>query len=231
MKWKCLFFLSWCAFLVAPATAEQLYVYVPTDVRAKNLQQAIGMACPNITVTAFGRGIDFRQLVKKSPPDAILSPLPVLEHRLGFKSAIRGVKNGFTDEQYVLLSVDKAFDLRNIENSKIGVVDILGRKAMGEFVSQLMQTKVKLKRVTKQEDLLSLLTFGSVDGVFVSESQYRQIRKRSNLNLVVTNPNIKVGLASIALVNLSAKQKIADCVKRFDKKLNRILGVEQWRIL
>jgi hypothetical protein len=231
MKWKHLLSLSLCSLLAAPVMGENLFVFVPTDVRAKAMQQDISDACPDISVTVFGRGKDFREEVSKSPPDAILSLLPVIDRSSPFETVMRGVQNGFTEEEYVLVSVDKALDLGQIQTKKIGVVDLLGRKPMGEFVSQLFQADIKLKRVTKQEDLLPLLTFGSVDGIFVSERLYQQIKNRSNLNLVSTSLNIKVGLVSAALATSAAKEKIVNCLKKFDGKINGTLGVDQWRVL
>jgi hypothetical protein len=231
MKWKHLLSLGLCSILAAPVNAEELFVFVPTDVRAKVMQQDISAVCPDIAVTVFGRGKDFRRQVKKSPPDAILSLLPVIDRSSNYDTVMRGVANGLTEEEYVLVSVDRALDLGQIQSKKIGVVDLLGRKPMGEFVSQLFQADIKLKRVTKQEDLLPLLTFGSVDGIFVSERLYRQIKNRSNLNLVSTSLNIKVGLVSAALASKGAKEKIVGCLKKFDAKLNGTLGVDQWRVL
>jgi hypothetical protein len=231
MKWKYFLSLGLCSILATPVLGDNLYVFVPTDVRAKVMQQDISTVCPNVGVTVFGRGKDFRRQVKKSPPDAILSLLPVIDRSSNFETVMRGVQNGFTEEDYVLVSVDKALDLGQIQTNKIGVVDLLGRKPMGEFVSQLFQADIMLKRVTKQEDLLPLLTFGSVDGIFVSERLFRQIKDRSNLNLVATSLNIKVGLVSAALAGAEAKEKIVNCLKKFNTKLNGTLGVDQWRIL
>ncbi|NQZ06923.1 MAG: hypothetical protein HRT35_07160 [Algicola sp.] len=231
MKWKYFLSLGLCSILATPVLGDNLYVFVPTDVRAKVMQQDISTICPNVGVTVFGRGKDFRKQVKKSPPDAILSLLPVIDRSSDFETVMRGVQNGLTEESYVLVSVDKALDLGQIQTNKIGVVDLLGRKPMGEFVSQLFQADIKLKRVTKQEDLLPLLTFGSVDGIFVSERLFKQIKNRSNLNLVSTTLNIKVGLVSAALAGAEAKEKIVNCLKKFNAKLNGTLGVDQWRIL
>jgi hypothetical protein len=231
MKWKHFLSLGLCSMLAAPVMGDNLFVFVPTDVRAKVMQQDINTICPGVAVTVFGRGKDFRKQVKKSPPDAILSLLPVIDRSSPFETVMRGVQNGLTEEEYVLVSVDQALDLGQIQTKKIGVVDLLGRKPMGEFVSQLFQADIKLKRVTKQEDLLPLLTFGSVDGIFVSERLYLQIKDRSNLNLVATSLNIKVGLVSAALAGKGAKAKIVNCLKKFNTKLNGTLGVDQWRIL
>lgn len=221
--------------LALPVWGDNLFVFVPTDVRAKVMQQDISVICPNVTVTVFGRGKDFRKQIKKTPPDAILSLLPVIKRTSLFDTVMRGVQKGVTEEEYVLVSVDEPMEAAKIINKKIGVVDLLGRKPMGEFVSQLFKADIKIKRVTKQEDLLPLLTFGSVDGIFVSKRLYQQIKNKSNLNLVYTQLNIKVGLVSAALATSTAtptaKKSIVGCLKKFNGKINTKLGVDQWRVL
>ncbi|MFT5162950.1 MAG: hypothetical protein ACI9FJ_001531 [Alteromonadaceae bacterium] len=231
MKWKHFLSFTLALILALPVWADNLFVFVPTDVRAKAMQQDISAICPNVTVTVFGRGKDFRKQVKKKPPDAILSLLPVINRSSPFEPVMRGVQQGVTEEEYVLVSVDEPLDITKLGSRKIGVVDLLGRKPMAEFISGLFQSDIKIKRVTKQEDLLPLLTFGSVDGIFVSERLYMQIKNKSNLNLVFTRLNIKVGLVSAALATTAAKENIVGCLKKFSGKLNGILGVDQWRVL
>ncbi len=217
--------------LSVSAWAESLYVFVPTEVRANIMQQKISDICKDVDVTVFGRAKDFHKEVQSAPPHAILSLLPVIERSGSFSTALKGVRDGTSEEDYVLVSVDKPIDITSIGDKKIGVVDLLGRKPMGQFISQLFQTDVKLKRVTKVEDLLPLLTFGAVDGIFISEALYNQLKSKSNLNLVSTRLNIKVGLVSAALLDAKAKDKISKCIQGFDGELNETLGVEQWRAL
>jgi hypothetical protein len=211
--------------------ADSLYVFVPTEVRANKLQQKIGSYCSGVDVTVFGRAKDFHNKVKAVPPTAILSLLPVIEHTLLFNAAIMGLRNGVNSEGYVLVSIDKTLGLDSLHNKKIGVVDLLGRKPMRVFIEQLLKTKIKLKRVTKVEDLLPLITFESVDAIFISESTFKQLKLKSKLNLVATPLNINIGLASAALSDAIIKDQLKDCLFAFDKKLNSTLGVDQWHTL
>lgn len=231
MRWKHVFFLGLSALLVMPVSANNLFVFVPTNVRAKAMQQNISTICPGITVTVFARSKDFRKQVKKSPPDAILSLLPVINRNNPFETVMRGMQKGDSEEEYILVSVDEPLEMSKVNKKKIGVVDLLGRKPMGEFISRLFQADVKIKRVTKPEDLLPLLTFGSVDGIFISERDYINLKKSSKLNLVYTRLNIKVGLVSAALAETGTKQNIVECLNRFDSELNTTLGVDQWHLL
>ena len=170
LKKIAIFFL--CILVSEKLSAESLYVFVPTEVRTNKLQQKISAYCSGVDVTVFGRAKDFHKKVKAVPPTAILSLLPVVEHTLVFSPAIVGLRDGLSSESYVLVSVEKPIELERLNNKKIGVVDLLGRKPMRTFIEELLQTQVKLKRVTKTEDLLPLITFSSVDALFVSQSTY-----------------------------------------------------------
>jgi hypothetical protein len=211
--------------------AESLYVFVPTEVRANKLQQKIGSYCSGVDVTVFGRAKDFHNKIKAVPPTAILSLLPVVEHTLSFSNTILGLRNGVNNESYVLVSIERPLSLDSLYNKKIGVVDLLGRKPMRVFIEELLKTKIKLKRVTKVEDLLPLITFESVDAIFISETMFKQLKVKSKLNLVATPLNINIGLASAALSDAIIKDRLKDCLFAFDKKLNSTLGVDQWHTL
>ncbi len=212
------------------ASAESLYVFIPTEVRANVMQDKIGAFCLDVDVTVFGRAKDFHKQMKISPPNAILSLMPVINYNETYSATLNGSKNGSISEDYVLVSIDKALDLAAITGKRIGAIDLLGRKPMSDFISKLFNTKVKLKRVTKVEDLLALITFGSVDGIFIAESLFEQLRLKSNLNLISTRLNIKLGLASAAISG-STDRKMTECIAAFDTELNTTLGVDKWYML
>ena len=215
----------------AGLAAESLYVFIPTEVRANKLQQKIGSYCSGVDVTVFGRAKDFHNKVKAVPPTAILSLLPVVKHTSLFNTAIMGLRDGLSSEGYVLVSVNKPIRVDNLNNKKIGVVDLLGRKPMRSYIEQLLNAQVKLKRVTKVEDLLPLITFESVDALFTSRSIYNKLQSKSKLKLVATPLDIKIGLASAALSDDIIRDRLKECVFAFDKNLNSTLGVDQWRTL
>lgn len=220
-----------CLLFSLTLLAESLYVFVPTEVRANKLQQKIAKYCSEVDVTVFGRAKDFHKKIKISPPTAILSLLPVVEKNQLFDTTIRGKRKGLSSEGYVLVSVDTPLKLTDIANKKIGVVDLFGRKPMIQFIEQLLQVKVKLKRVTKVEDLLPLITFDSVDAIFISNTLFAQLKSKSKLNLVATQLNIQLGLASAALSNKVIEENLKTCLFAFDKQLNSTLGVDQWNAL
>ena len=228
MKWKHFLSLGLCSILAAPVMADNLFVFVPTDVRAKAMQQDISTVCPNVAVTVFGRGKDFRRQIKQNPPNGILSLLPIINHLGTFNTVLKGSKNGDTQEKFVIVSVGSPLNVKDVAHKKIGIVDLLGRKPMGKFIADFFPVAVKLKRVTKTDDLLPLLTFGSVEAVLVSESHFLQLKAKSNLQLVASPSNLTMSLVRLALNGKSSQEKLLRCINRFDNKINSTLGVDKW---
>jgi hypothetical protein len=210
---------------------NSLYVFYPTDIRPNKMAKYITEYCPEINTTVFGRIKDFKEQIHRSPPDAILSYAPVIEKNLQYSSFVQGVKQGQSNEDYVLVSIKKPVALDQLPFIKIGVLDILGRKAMKSFMNKTLGTKVKISRVTKTEDILNLLSFGLVDAIFISQQRYNKFRLQSQLPLVATSLHFKMGLAVLAIKNGISKGIYANCVNQLDKQTNALLGVDQWDVL
>ncbi len=214
--------------LSSMSLSNSLYIFVPSETRATVVEEYIKTSCNNLEVTAFGRAKDFSTQVEAQPPTAVLTLLPIIERNNQFETVLKGVKDGVTEEDYVIVSVDDPIDLNDLAGVKVGVVDLLGRKPMTEFVGQLLQSDVRLKRVSKIEDLLPLLSFGTADSLFISESVYESIKTKTQVNLVATRVNIKIGLVSAAVGGGSGKDEVASCIRNFGGEINKILGVDSW---
>lgn len=230
MNWKKLV-ISLLAAVATYSQASKLYVFVPTEVRANVMQESISQACPGVDVTVFGRAKEFGLEIKKNPPSALLTLLPVIERNNNFTTVMKGSKDGKEFEDYVLVTVGQAADLSQLEKSKVGVIDVLGRKPMAKFVGQLLQANVKLKRVSKVEDLLPLLSFGAVNSIFIPESIFERIRAKSKQDLVATRLNVKVGLTSAALSGNDSDKVIEQCISSLPPRINQEMGVDQWQHL
>lgn len=211
--------------------AESVFVYYPTEVKAQAIQKSLVSVCPSLDFTVFGRSKDFRKGLETSPPQGVVTMAPIVDALDTYSTIAKGLKEGRTEDDYLLVSMNEALPIENLANVKIGVIDILGRKPMSEYVQGLLGQKVKLKRVTKVEDLLPLLSFGSVQGVLVSRTTFELINAKTNLQLVSLSVNAKLGLAQAATSTSNSGDNIAKCVAGLSQELNTILGVEQWKVL
>lgn len=212
------------------ATAGKLYVYYPATVRPQVMQQKLSLACPASEVMVFGRYEDFKAKVDADKPDVILTKTPLVSQFAGYSSASKAVAHGKTDEEFVLLSVDTPVDPASVNaTTVIGVIDFLGRAGMSDFVKKFLPVEPSLKRVTKVEDLLPLLTFKMAKAVIVSKDFVPFFKQTSQLKFVETPlPAVSSGIASIASKDASAGA-IIKSVQGISQPAAIFPGVDSWK--
>jgi len=209
--------------------AESLYVFYPTVMRAKVVQQKLSIALPGVKTVVLSRYRDFKKKVQEAQPDAILAKQPVVESIAGYSIKLRGVRNGATEEGYALLAVDTSLDPNNISQMMLGVLDLLGRKGMVKFIDDHFSAKPKLKRVTKIEDLLPLLTFNMAEGILIPKSHVDYFTDISKLNFVaVPIPQVTIGIAAVATKQGSRPELILKTLQNIDKATEALLEVNSW---
>jgi|tagenome__1003787_1003787.scaffolds.fasta_scaffold19927560_1 hypothetical protein len=228
-----------CALLVSLALAgasaarepdyrPSVYAFLHTETKSATLAKSLQDKLPGLTVTVFGRYRDFEEAMASRRPDAVIALQPLIgAQRLPV--LLQGVRGDHDWEPYVLLTTGATDG--TLSGKLIGVVDVLGRDGTQEFVTKLLKTPdVKLKRVTKMEDLLPLLQFSVADSVLVPATLVKGIVERSRLPLRVRElPDARVGLPAVGIVNASAREVVLQQIQRLDGDTNRSLGVDRWR--
>lgn len=230
-----LLFALLAGLLSGTATAQgKLYVFYPSLVRPIAIQDALARKCPGLSVTVFGRLNDFQAKVADDAPEAILAQPAVLAQYAPYAPRLQGLRKGSATEPYVLLSIDKPVDPARMDGVTLGVVGLLERKPMSEFVQRLVAGTPRLDRVTKVEDLLPLLTFRTVAAVLVSEAVANEFRKKSQVNLVSAG----LGGAKVELVSLAVRKaetagpvdpKIVKAIQDLGAAELELLGVDAWK--
>lgn len=217
----------------APVSAQapaRLFVYIHTDVKSAALEKSLRARLPTFAVTVFGRFKDFEDAFLASRPDAVLASGPLLQ-LLKLPPALQGQRSGKDFENYVLLSTAGTPPLvPPLGQRTLGVVDLLGRTGTQQFVTNLLKAPdIKLKRVTKQEDLLSLLQFGAADAVLLPASSVKTFTERSRLRLQSRElTDARVSLTGVAVVNANLRALIVKQLQSLDGDTNRAIGVEGW---
>jgi hypothetical protein len=220
------------AYLGSAAAGAKVFVFYPSLARPLAIQDALAKKCPELDITVFGRLTDLQALVEREHPQAILAQADVLKQFPAYQPKLQGTRKGSATEDFVLLSIDKPFDMAKLSSSSIGVVGLLDRKEMDGFVAGLVSGAPRLNRVTKVEDLLPLLIFQSVSAVLVSEANMREFRKKSQANLVeVKLEKAKVGLVAAGVMEGSADaaKKILPSLQTLDANTLAMLGVDAWK--
>ena len=244
MRRKCcstaaLAFIGMLALLVPelPALAAgkpNVYVFLPTSIPPRKLQGFLSDAAPGVNFTVFGRQKDFVNTLKTKPPDAVIAHRPVIEG-IGVQNepVLQGTLGGKDSQQYVLVSVDQGIDTSNLAKLNVGAVDLLGRRKMSKFVAKLLGVpKVKVKRVTKVEDLLPLLQFSMADAVMLPPDKVDTFRSKSALNLQVTPINAAtVGLPSVSVLTGGQRQVAIDALQKVNPQVMTRMGLDVWKKL
>jgi len=214
------------AILATPALADKIYVFYPSMAKPNVVQAALQAKLSGQEVTVFGRLADFSSMVAQTPPDAILAPKALADQFAGFKVFLKGARKGGPSEDAVLIST-KPVNTGAMAAVNLGVVGVLERPAMAGFVQGVVGAQPKLKIVTKVEDLLPLLTFGSADAVLVGEGQVEEIKGRSQAALQATPVDGgKIGLLVAAAKGDASKLEAA--LKALGAAEKKMLGVDTW---
>lgn len=211
------------------AASESLYIFFPTTARPQMLQQLFNQSAPGVEVTVFGRYRDFFAFVQKEPPDAILTKGPVIDALASYTIKLTGSRNGKVEDPFVLLSVAKKIELQQIPDLTVGILDMLGRKGMHDFMAPYFKAVPRLERVSKLEDLLSLLTLNMVDAVLIPEIQAIFFQSVSNLQFQVTQvPQMRTKIIALAVRENREVQAIIKALFGLDEQVMSLLEVTNW---
>jgi hypothetical protein len=215
---------------IAAADRPSLYVFLHTDVKSTVLERTLQVKLPELEVTVFGRFRDFEAALAAKPPDAVLALEPLLASR-SLKASLRGVSNGDKSQRFVLLSAGAAPLDGALSGRTIGVVDLLGRTETQTFAARLLKTPdVRIKLVTKLEDLLSLLQFSAADAILVPASMVKPFTERSRLSLHVRElPDAVVGRASVAVLSTEPRAAITRAIQHLDTATNKMMDLDGWQ--
>jgi len=209
--------------------SENLFVFLPSTAKTRTINDNLKKSFPGTDIVVFGRFKDFYKKVLESSPDAILTKTPLIKQFKSYNIKAKGMIDNQLTEQYWIISIDKKITQNNLPGKTIGVLDFLGRKKITEFVNSLLNTKntIKIKRVTKTEDLLPMLTFKMADGILVTEKDINYFSSISNLNFKKT----KIKGAKAEIISLATKESVSEtqyinCLSKVSPKL---LGVDKWK--
>jgi hypothetical protein len=217
--------------LSPPTTARPdttLYVYAVTPLRARALEQKIEDAMPGVDVTVFGKLSDFKVALEANPPDAALSPKPVLTS-LNRAADLQGTRAGSDAEQYLLVST-RTLNRDMLSSFRYGIVDLVERRALPRFVAGLLGVSAapEVQRVTKIEDLLQLLQFQTADAVLLPERFRADFESKSKMNFTILSlSTAKVGLVAVSF--LGERQSVEGALRRLPKDVLADLGVDEWK--
>ncbi|MDX2051147.1 MAG: hypothetical protein SFV15_02080 [Polyangiaceae bacterium] len=205
------------------AAGSALVVFVHIDSKLRLLQTALEKQLPGTSVRTFSRFGDVRGAMASA--DAVLALAPVVAS-LGVSVAKSGVRSGKVTEPYSLVSTDASVKPSNV--SKVGFVDILGRRETTSFVQKIVGGSAQVERVTKLQDLLPLLQLKMAQAILVPTRLVPAFREQTRMQLHDTPAPNEIPLPVVG-ASSAAGRRIADKLQGANASLNNLLGVQSWR--
>jgi hypothetical protein len=206
-----------------------VHVFLQLDAKSSVIEKTLRQQLPELSVTVFGRLRDFEERLTAARPDAVLSIGPILQQH-GQTATLQGYRGGKSVEPYVLAAVNQPL-AGSLAGKTIGVVELLGREGTQTFVSGLLkEPSLKIKRVAKIEDLLSLLEFSAADGIVLPSSMLGMLLERTRLVIKTRElPGALVGLPAVAVLNPAAREIVVRSFQQLDAPTKHLLGIDSWR--
>ncbi|MBN1306941.1 MAG: hypothetical protein JXA18_03425 [Chitinispirillaceae bacterium] len=231
MKTAVTAYMMLCFAISSTCAQEKLFVFYPTTTRPQTVQERLEENANDVSVTVFGRYVDMSEKIVNEPPDALLSK-PALIRQLGnYTIALNGIRKGTAKETYVLMSINTPIDPKTVgAQTVIGAIDVLGRTGMKSFIGRFFPVEPKLKRVTKIEDLLPLLTFNMADAVLIEAVFIQYFKSTSHLEFTVTSlSETDSGIIALAIKNNGKAENTLTAFKKAGKGINTLFEVDQWK--
>ena len=205
-------------------------VFLQLDAKSSAIEKALQQHLPELRITVFGRLRDFEEGLANGHPDAILSVGPILKLH-GKTPSLQGYRGGKSAEPYLLASVNQPLE-GSLAGKTIGVVDLLGRGGTQAFLATLLkEADLKIKRVAKVEDLLSLLEFSAADGIVLPASMLSLLLERTRLVIKAKElPGDSMGLAAVSVLNPAVREVVVRSFQKLDAATMRMVGIDSWRV-
>ncbi len=226
-------FLFVANFFVTIASGnERLYIFYPSTFDYQSMQDKIDSTVPGVAITVFSRFDDFVLKMKAEPPEAIITkPILIQEQFSDYEVMLNGVRNGKTEDNYVILTIDSNFTSKSITNeSIIGIIDILGRTGMKTFVNRQFSIEPKIKRVSRIGDLLPFLSLDIATGIMIESVFIDYFKSTSQLQFTETPlPESMTGVIAFAVKKGKQAEKSLSSLKQNKKNICEPFYIQQWK--
>ena len=222
------------AFLLVGIAAGQtsVLVCVPGKQNTQFLQNCFDTLLGPSHAIVFGRIKDLEATIPTAPGAAIIAFAPLFDYVPGYKSVLLGKNKNVVGEKYFIVASSREVTKENVAGKKVGIIDLLYKGLLSNFVKDQFNVDIKfLKRVNKEEDLLTMLGLEAVDAIIVSSSQYNEIRSNTKLPLIIVATSINnIGFAVCAAKEGKINVALKKALLKSSNTLLREIGVDSWEI-
>jgi hypothetical protein len=216
--------LAWaCLHAQAP-----LLVCLPGGQSPARIDSALSPFLSPRKVIAFVRVRDLENVLASYPHASIVTTAAYAGYLTGYSIRLKGKKRD-AQSTYLVVSADSSVTSANLASRRIGVLDFLGREKIPRFVEDAFGLKpTALKRVSKREDLLSLMGMEAVDAVIVEAGDLAELQRETKLRLSVVMESKPIDHFPVLAVPIGGEDGVKQILLQQPKPVSEILGVERW---
>lgn len=214
--------IAWCQ--------TRLLVCVPGKQNTQLLQIGFDTLIGPKKAVVVGRIKDLDALLQANPDAAIISNRVFFNYAPGYSIALVGKKKTEESEKYFIVAASKEISTRPVSERKVGIVDFLIKDQLFQFIQDQFNHPITLlKRVNKEDDLLTMLGMEAVDEIIVSASQYDDILSNTKLPLtVVASSRHLIGFTVCAVKEGKGNPDLIRKLQKAPVPLLRELGIDSW---
>jgi hypothetical protein len=208
----------------------KLLICMPGKQNTQRLQNGFDTLVGQGTAIVLGRIKDVEALLPVNPDAAIISSKAFFNYLPGYTYVLVGKKKQQAGEKYFIVTASKEISKESIARQKVGIIDFLNKDRLPKFVHDQFNLNITfLKRVNKEDDLLTMLGMEVVDAIIVSASQYRDIypNTRLPLTIIATSEN-NVGFAVCAAKEGKIDDKLVQALLKTPVYILKELGIDSW---
>jgi hypothetical protein len=209
-----------------------LLVCLPGKQNTQFLQDCFDTLIGPSNSMVLGRIKDLEAVIQAMPNAAIIAFAPLFEYVPGYTPFLMGKNKKTAGEKFFIVTALKEITKENIAEKKVGIVDLLFKAHLSQFVKDYFGMEIKsLKRANKEEDLLTMLGLEAVDAIIVSSTQYSEILSNTKLPLaIVATSKREIGFAECAVKEGKIDPALKKALLKSSKVLFRELGIDSWEM-
>jgi hypothetical protein len=216
----------------AVGAQTDLFVCLPGKQNTLVLQNYFDTLLGSSRAVVFGRIKDLEATLSKSPQAPIIAFGPFFDYLQGYKTILVGKYLKMSGDKFYLIAASKEITRENIADKKVGIIDLFCKQHLPLFIREQFNIDIKsLKKVTKEDDLLTMLGLEAVDAIIISSEQYREILSNTKLpiTIVATSKN-DVGFAVCAAKEGKIDPALKKTLLKSPNALLRELGIDSWEV-
>lgn len=209
-----------------------ILICIPGKTNTREIQCGFDTLLGPGKVLVFGRIRDLEATIPTAPDAAIITYAPYFTYTPGYKTVLAGKVGTASSEKYLLVAASPDVTMDNISEKKIGMVDFLGRTHLSTFAKSLFGIDARgIKRVNKDDDLLTMIGMEAVDAIIVSETHYREIQSNTKLSFTIVATSSKhVGFPVCAIKDARTSKACKRLLHSLPAPLAKALGIDCWEI-